>query len=335
MKSRGQLVSERMEILEAIVSSSRPASVLVIGDLMLDRFIWGEVTRISPEAPVPVVAIERETAHLGGAANVASNLRALACEVTLSGIVGNDTAGGEILEAAHQQGIRTSGVAVSLRPTTTKTRIIARGQQVVRVDREEVGPLQEEDAARIFAFVDEAVSQVDAVVISDYAKGVISRAIIERLLALSVPRGLFVLVDPKPVNMASYFGVTALTPNLREAEAMAGFSISSDRELTRAAESIQDKLGVQAVLVTLGPEGMALYERGGGQYRIPTMAREVFDVTGAGDTVIAALTAGLVRGLSFRDAAYFANIAAGIVVGKAGTATVSIEEIKALAQAAP
>lgn len=317
------------ERIRAALASYRTSSVLVLGDLMLDRFVWGEVTRISPEAPVPVVEIERETAHLGGAANVAANLRALGCEVMLSGIVGEDPAGEELIKYAQEQGIRTTGVAVSCRPTTTKTRIIARGQQVVRVDREEAHPLKEPDMERILACLEEAVSRADAVVVSDYAKGVVSRPVIERLVSLSRPREIPVLVDPKPVNRSCYHGVTALTPNLREAEAMAGFPIPGEQELARAAESIRAGLGAQAVLVTLGPQGMALFETGAGKYRIPTMAREVFDVTGAGDTVIAALTAGLVRGLSLREAACFANIAAGIVVGKVGTATVTVKEIEA------
>jgi len=302
-------------------------SVLVVGDLMLDRFIWGEVSRISPEAPVPVVEVQKETMLLGGAANVANNIRAMGGGCILGGVVGDDDAGISLVEFASGMGIETRAVVQNSGPTTVKTRIVARGQQVVRVDREErrraAGPVL--DALKsAFAHV---VPGSGCVVVSDYAKGVITHDVMNTLTDLAAASGIPVLVDPKPANMDLYRGATMLTPNSLEAGAMSGIEISDDETLSLAASRIMANMAAEAVLITRGSHGMGLLQKGKSLYTIPTMAREVFDVTGAGDTVIATFAMGIANGLDMTEAAWLANVAAGIVVGKVGTATVSGDEL--------
>ncbi len=302
-------------------------AVLVVGDLMLDRFVWGEVSRISPEAPVPVVEVQKETMLLGGAANVANNIKAMGGGCILGGVAGDDDAGRALMELAGSKGIETGAVVQDSGPTTVKTRIVARGQQVVRVDREERrapgGPVL--DALKT-AF-SKVVPAAGCVVVSDYAKGVITHDIMNSLRDLAADSGVPLLVDPKPSNMDLYRGATMLTPNSLEAGAMSGIEISDSETLALAASRIMSNLNAQAVLVTRGPHGMGLVEKGRPVFTIPTMAREVFDVTGAGDTVIATFAMGIANGLKMPEAAWLANVAAGIVVGKVGTATVSGDEL--------
>ena len=303
--------------------------ILVIGDLIIDHFIWGSVSRISPEAPVPVVNVTRENLLLGGAANVLNNIYALGGKGEMCGVTGQDSMGDHLLELLDSLGSPTAGIIKSAdRPTTKKTRVIAQHQQVVRFDREKSGPLPGEVRERIFDYLDKHLASFQAVVISDYSKGMISAELMALLKSrLGAGKNIPVVVDPKPHFLERFTGVTILTPNLSEAEKMAGFPITSEGELREAARLIMEKLDCAALLITRGEAGMALFEEGREPLLIPTMAREVYDVTGAGDTVIATLALGLAAGLSFSEAAILANRAAGIVVGKLGTATVTPEEL--------
>ena len=302
-------------------------SVLVVGDLMLDRFVWGEVSRISPEAPVPVVEVQKETMLLGGAANVANNIRAMGGGCILGGVAGDDDAGDSLVSLARETGISTDAVVRDSGPTTVKTRIVARGQQVVRVDREERRGPEGAILESVKAAFARAVPSAGCVVVSDYAKGVITHDIMTSLTSLASIHGVPLLIDPKPSNMDLYRGVTMLTPNSLEAGAMSGIEISDDDTLELAASRIMSNLAADAVLITRGSAGMGLLQKGKPLFTIPTMAREVFDVTGAGDTVIATFAMGIANGLDMPEAAWLANMAAGIVVGKVGTATVSGSEL--------
>lgn len=304
-------------------------SILVVGDLMLDRFVWGEVSRISPEAPVPVVQVNKETMLLGGAANVANNIRAMGAGCFLGGVIGNDEAGAALMKLAGAGGMNTKAVATDTRPTTVKTRILARGQQVVRVDREEKCRADKAVTTAIRKAFARSLPQSGCVVVSDYAKGVITTDLMNFLVDMTVEARIPLLVDPKPANMDMYRGVTLLTPNRLEAEAMSGVEISDDNTLSLAAGRIMTNLDARALLVTRGACGMGLIERDQDLFTIPTMAREVFDVTGAGDTVIATFAMGIANGLRMAEAAWLANVAAGLVVGKVGTATINADELVA------
>jgi D-beta-D-heptose 7-phosphate kinase/D-beta-D-heptose 1-phosphate adenosyltransferase len=304
------------------------ARILVIGDLIIDHFIWGSVNRISPEAPVPVVNVTRENLLLGGAANVLNNIYALGGKGEMCGVIGQDTMGDHLLELLKNLDSPTEGIVKSAdRPTTKKTRVIAQHQQVVRFDREKSGPLPPEVLAEIFDYLNIHLASFQAVIVSDYHKGMISAELMALLMKKIQARNIPVIVDPKPHLLERFTGATILTPNIGEAEKMAGISITNDEELREAARLIKEKLGCAALLITRGEAGMALFEGEKEPLLIPTMAREVYDVTGAGDTVIATLALGLAAGLDFSEAAILANRAAGIVVGKLGTATVTPEEL--------
>jgi D-beta-D-heptose 7-phosphate kinase/D-beta-D-heptose 1-phosphate adenosyltransferase len=304
------------------------ARILVIGDLIIDHFIWGSVNRISPEAPVPVVNVTRENLLLGGAANVLNNIYALGGKGEMCGVIGRDIMGDHLLELLQALNSPTGGIIKSDdRPTTKKTRVIAQHQQVVRFDREKSGPLPSEVLEKIFAYLNQRLTSFQAVIISDYHKGMISAELMALLMKNLRAHKIPVIVDPKPHLLERFTGVTILTPNVAEAEKMAGISITNEDELCEAARLIKEKLGCAALLITRGEAGMALFEEAREPLLIPTMAREVYDVTGAGDTVIATLALGLASGLNFSEAAILANRAAGIVVGKLGTATVTPEEL--------
>ncbi len=318
----------REKLLDA-VDSFGGCSILVIGDIMLDQFVWGEVRRISPEAPVPVVEVEKESLLLGGSANVANNLRSLDARPILAGTVGTDAYGARVLNLCNKNSIDTSGVVQDeKRPTTLKTRIIARGQQVVRVDREDGTPLEKGTVERLLAQLDKDLLRSQAVIVSDYNKGVVSSKLLEKVIKRSKVSNTQVLIDPKPVNALCYKGADVITPNKKEAEELSSLCASKEEEIEKVAQAISKNLQIRTVLITRGPEGMALWQKEKGMFTIPTMAREVFDVTGAGDTVISLMALGLVVGLTPCEAALLANVAAGIVVGKIGTATVSRHELK-------
>jgi rfaE bifunctional protein kinase chain/domain len=304
--------------------------ILVLGDVMLDRFVWGSVSRISPEAPVPVVEIRTETTCLGGAANVASNIRSLGGSPILIGVVGRD-ADGEILTAKLRSLDAPTGglIAARDRATSVKTRIIAHHQQVCRTDREDKSPISAGIQAKVAATFLKYLPVADAVVISDYAKGLISCTLLRQILPRAQSAGKIVCVDPKLKNLKAYQPATVITPNTLETERASGMTIANTKDLLRAGRRILRQTGIAHLLITRGEEGMTLFEEHGRISHIPTQAREVFDVTGAGDTVISTLALGLVTGLSILQAAVLSNVAAGIAVGKLGTASVTPDELLA------
>lgn len=310
------------------------ANILVIGDVILDQFIWGTVTRISPEAPVPVVNVTKEELLLGGSANVVRNIVSLGGRCALCGIIGDDAMGNELLRLMRDAGAPTDGLIKGFRPTTIKTRVVAQRQQVVRYDREKAGPPSAATLQRLLAYLENNLAQFDAVLVSDYAKGVVCGPLMERLNELlaglrRTGRSLPLIVDPKPVNAQLFSGATVITPNNFEAAKISGIEITDEDSLLAAARAIKKALACTAVLTTRGEAGMALLEGENDMVLIPTMAKEVYDVTGAGDTVAAALSLGLAAGCSMTEAAIIANHAAGIVVGKVGTASASRDEVQA------
>ncbi len=301
--------------------------VLVLGDVMLDEFVWGDVTRISPEAPVPVVDVRRESVHLGGAANVLANLIALGSRGSVVGVVGKDGPGERLQTELRALGSQDGCLIVDdTRRSTTKTRIIAHSQLVVRADRESRVPVTSKIEDQIIACLKEALNQADAFVVSDYDKGVVTPRILREILPVAYEQ-VPVLIDPKMRNFNAYRPATLVTPNHLEALRMSDSEDHSDEGSHTAAKMIREKLGCDAVLITRGDRGMMLLEGAGGPVYVETAAREVYDVTGAGDTVIAALACALACGATMVEAASFANRAAGIVVGKVGTATVSADEL--------
>ncbi len=317
--------------VEKLTNEIRDRKIVVLGDVMLDEFVWGDVTRISPEAPVPVVDIRRESVHLGGAANVLTNLTALGARACVIGVVGNDVAGERLRASLRAAGGLQSEdhlVVDESRPSTVKTRIIAHSQLVVRADRELRTPVNGHTQERLIATLKDAISDADAFVVSDYDKGAVTPGILAEILPLAYER-MPVLIDPKIRNLASYRPATLVTPNHHEALRMTNTEEDSDGGLHRAAKLLREKLNCDAVLITRGDRGMMLLEGDGQPVYVETAAREVYDVTGAGDTVIATLAAALASGSSMLEAANLANHAAGIVVGKVGTATASSEELLA------
>ena len=304
--------------------------LLVVGDIMLDEYVWGNVRRISPEAPVPVVAVTRDTRGLGGAANVALNIASLGAGVQVAGLVGADPAGREIARMLRKHGIGPAGIVVDAdRPTTVKTRVIAHQQQIVRVDREKKEPPAEKARETLRSRVLAAVGQVDGVVLSDYRKGALFRELVRDVTAAAKKRGIFVAVDPKQTDFSFYRGCTLITPNKAEAEAaLGGQELPGDLDIWEGGKVLLRKTGADAILLTRGEEGMSLVERGRRPFfHIPAQGRQVFDVTGAGDTVIGTLATGLGVGAPLRDAALLANVAAGVVVGEVGTAPITAEKL--------
>ena len=315
--------------LSNLLRQMAKTKVLIVGDLILDEFIWGSVERISPEAPVPVVWVERESAMPGGAANVACNVRALGGRANLLGVVGRDGGGRRLKQELEGRGIPTEWITTDpRRPTTRKTRVIAHHQQVVRIDRERTDRVSGAILKALLESARQAIPKMHGVIVEDYGKGLIHPQLLRPVVALAKKHKKVITVDPKEEHIHFYRGVTALTPNKKEASLAAGTPITDDASLRRAARKILAKLRPEVLLVTLGEEGMLLLPRGGKkELRIPTVAREVFDVSGAGDTVIAAFTLARSAGASFAEAAVMANAAAGVVVAKIGVATCSPEEL--------
>jgi rfaE bifunctional protein kinase chain/domain len=303
--------------------------ILVIGDLMLDRFVWGSVRRISPEAPVPVVQVDRESFVLGGAGNVARNLQALGGRPDLVGVIGRDRGGEDLRQLLDEQRLNGTGILeVELRPTTVKMRVIAQHQQVVRVDRESAEPLEEEVVHELGRRAAELLPGAHAVVVSDYEKGVISADLLRRILPIAHAAKIPICVDPKPANYHHYHPATVVTPNVEEACTMAGIRGRQTSDILQAGRQIQEQIECEAVLLTRGDQGMTLFQRSEGPVNIPASAREVFDVTGAGDTVVAVVSLALAAGAPLLEAAALANIAGGCAVGKLGTAPVFPEELE-------
>ncbi|MCF8130272.1 MAG: D-glycero-beta-D-manno-heptose-7-phosphate kinase [Deltaproteobacteria bacterium] len=309
------------------------ARIAVLGDIIMDEFIWGDVSRISPEAPVPVLDVERETRLLGGAANVVRNMGALGAEAILCGVVGDDAMGREILSVLTDMGLRSDGIIIEMdRPTSIKTRVVAQNQQIVRYDRETRVHIRTESVHKMLDFAAAAFSEIDAVVISDYGKGVIAGPLMKGLRSLlktsAINPKMVLTVDPKTGNFEHYKGVDVITPNHHEAGQFCGFKIVDPKTLEKAGLKMLNTLKCRSVLITQGKDGMTLFEREGEITHIPTVAKKVFDVTGAGDTVISALSLGLAVGMDLKMAAYVANIAAGIVVGEVGTSAATAEAVK-------
>ncbi|MBN2071386.1 MAG: D-glycero-beta-D-manno-heptose-7-phosphate kinase [Candidatus Krumholzibacteriota bacterium] len=311
-----------------ICSSIEKSSVAVIGDIMLDRYFWGMVDRISPEAPVPVVNVEKTDVRPGGAANVAWNLVSLGCTPRLVAILGRDPQAGEIRRLLATQGISTEFVVSDPgRVTTEKIRIVAHHQQVVRADFESGEPLSARVVGKIRSAVRKAVSSSGAVIVSDYGKGVVSMDVMDTVRGICEEEDIPLLIDPKEGHFELYRKAWGLTPNLMEAGGFYNIRIQTDEELDMVGRSLLEDLGATVVLITRGEQGMTLYERGKDPRHFPTMASEVYDVTGAGDTVISVLAAGLAAKAHVYDAIEMANAAAGIVVRELGTATVSRKEL--------
>ncbi len=313
--------------LKRVLNNFKKKRILVVGDIILDHYIWGLVERISPEAPVPVVDVKEENYNLGGAANVAANIVSLGGRATVLGIRGNDIHGEVLEDLMRERGIDTSGIFTGSRPTTVKTRVIAHNQQVVRFDREERRSVDGSRFKKISDFLLSSRDNWDAIIVSDYKKGMVTRRIMRLLVSEFKSQGAYLAVDPKVGNFPMYRDVSIITPNLKEASQGSGIEIKDEQSLIKAGTLLLRRLRCDSILITRGEQGMSLFD-GEGVTHIPTAARSVYDVTGAGDTVIAAFTLAHVAGAGLRDAAMVANHAAGIVVGKIGTACATKEELK-------
>ncbi|HRY38348.1 MAG TPA: D-glycero-beta-D-manno-heptose-7-phosphate kinase [Smithellaceae bacterium] len=319
----------KKKALEIIANFPR-SGVLVVGDVMVDHFIWGKVSRISPEAPVPVVDVQKDSVMLGGCANVLNTIYAMGGQVFVTGVIGADEIGQGLLKQLRDREIDTAGIIVEkARPTTLKTRIVAHGQQVVRFDHESRDLISEKSRAKILAYVKSLRVKIGAIVISDYSKGVVSRELIDGIRNIAKDSKIFLCVDPKQSDFSIYAGVHVITPNHHEAQRAAGLEIANGDDLLRLGETLLNKFDFQALLVTRGEEGMSLFERGRqiDHTHFSAQAKEVYDVTGAGDTVIGVLALALASQANLKEATSLANHAAGIVVGKVGTSTVSREEL--------
>lgn len=323
--------------VKALLRAAAKSRVLVVGDVMLDQFLWGHVKRISPEAPVPVVEFERESFMPGGAANVARNLTALGAGVELFGLVGKDDGAKRLRALLKEESVESGGLKpVTDRMTTRKTRVVAHQQQVVRIDRETKQAGDGRTTKRLLTAIEKAIEGTDAIIIGDYNKGVVTQELLAGLRALCRPRGIWLSLDPKPSHQLDISGLSLITPNRGELFELAGLTDETrhsnplrDKNLIAAVKAVQATYQPALLLVTLSEQGMLLARRGTRPVVIPTMAQEVFDVSGAGDTVIASFTAAVAAGASPLEATLFANHAAGVVVGKIGTATVTPKELAA------
>jgi D-beta-D-heptose 7-phosphate kinase/D-beta-D-heptose 1-phosphate adenosyltransferase len=318
-----------------ILAAARKTRVLVFGDVMLDQFIWGSVVRISPEAPVPVVEFERESFMPGGAANVARNLTALGTSTEIFGVIGNDDSGRWLKKLLAGQKISCNGLVThAARHTSVKTRIVAHKQQLVRIDRETRDGLDAKSTGRLLAQLKSKLSRANAVIVGDYGKGVVTQPLLNEIKSLCRARGVWLSFDPKPVHHLNLSGLSLITPNRKETFELANLHDETrndnplaDKNLMLAAGRLLNELRPAVLLITLGEQGMLLCRRGQKPFHIPTVAQEVFDVSGAGDTVIATFTLAIAAGASPIEAAILSNHAAGIVVGKIGTATTTPEEL--------
>lgn len=305
------------------------ARVLVIGDIILDEYIWGDVSRISPEAPVPVVEIANDEKRPGGAANVVHNIVSLKGQSDICGVVGNDIYGRDIKELIKDLGLQTDGIITDpARCTSIKTRILGHNQQMMRIDRETKYPVNDDIIQKVLGFLEDRINHIDALIISDYGKGMVTPSLMEGVRGLKAHRDIIIGIDPRPDNFKHYHGMDVITPNHHEAEAFCGFRINDEESLNRAGEKILKELDCRTVLITRGKDGMTLFQNDKSPVPIPTVARNVFDVSGAGDTVIATFCLGLASGMDTVSAAMISNLAAGIVVGKVGTSVVKVDELK-------
>ncbi len=314
--------------LKSIFDNFNGKKVAVLGDLMLDKYVWGSVSRISPEAPVPVLQVDSESARLGGAANVANNIKSLGAEPVLFGIVGDDEAGEKIRQILDEMGLSKEGVITDRdRPTTVKTRVIAHNQHVVRMDYEVNKGIDGEVRRKVMEIMNSMSNEIDAVLLEDYNKGMLTKELLSEVIGLARKSGKVVSVDPKQANFFEYKQVTLFKPNRKEAEGALGLSAGSDEDAVKAARELQSRLKCENVLLTRGEKGMTLVENDGAFTHFPTKARKVADVSGAGDTVISTLTVALVSGASVKEAAAIANHAGGIVCGEVGIAPVDKDRL--------
>jgi D-beta-D-heptose 7-phosphate kinase/D-beta-D-heptose 1-phosphate adenosyltransferase len=313
---------------KAFLESDYRPRIMVIGDLILDEYIWGSVSRISPEAPVPILETKSENLTLGGAANVANNLVALGCEVHLVGAIGNDEKGDKLLSLIEEKKISSKGIfRFVYRPTTSKIRVIGHNQQILRIDKEDNRPITEETEKKIIKFINKTLPDMDIVICSDYRKGILTEKVFSATTHRASNSKKRVLVDPKSSNFELYRGATIITPNQSEVEEAVPIKIQDKIDLDRAAEYLLNLTHAEVILITRGKNGMTLYPNKEKPIDIPTQAKEVFDVTGAGDTVVSVLAMALAIGFNYQDSAWLSNMAASIVVGKIGTAVVTLPEI--------
>ncbi|MBN1897554.1 MAG: D-glycero-beta-D-manno-heptose-7-phosphate kinase [Spirochaetes bacterium] len=316
------------ELVRKSVEGFRNRKILVIGDVMIDEYIWGTVSRISPEAPVPVVVVEKDSKIPGGATNVVNNLADLGTSVFVCGVIGQDNSGKFIKNYLKKKKVNVEGLIEEAgRPTSRKTRIVAHQQQVVRVDREKARPIKPETIKKIISFVKEKIRQMDAVILSDYGKGVVVPPVIENVIKTARQYSKIITVDPKIEHFFLYKGVNLITPNHNEVSQALGKKILSQDDIYVAGKAIMKKLQLKSLLITQSKDGMTVFQKGKAPRHIPTHALEVYDVTGAGDTVISTATAALASGLDIEESAVLSNFAAGIVVGEVGTTTISAKKL--------
>jgi D-glycero-beta-D-manno-heptose-7-phosphate kinase len=323
------LISIDEKRFDEIITKSRSKKVLVIGDLMVDQYLMGDVTRISPEAPVPVIEVKGESLKFGGAANVALNILSLGCIPILVGIIGKDRMGDEFLKLMSECGIDTRGILVSShRPTTVKTRIIGQSQHIARVDRENKEYLNKDEEIQLNEIIESIISQSDSIILEDYNKGVLTKNIIEQTINLANTNDILITVDPKFINFMLYKKVTMFKPNIKETEEALATKIQNDADLEKAGKILLEKLNNENILITKGSKGMSLFSKDGSIRHIPTGARKVADVSGAGDTVISTLTAALMGGASKEEAVTLSNFAAGIVCEEVGIIPVDLSKLR-------
>jgi len=311
-----------------VLEQFKNKKILVIGDIMLDKYIWGNVSRLSPEAPVQVVKVDKESYAPGGAANVANNVAALNGTTYMIGLTGYDQANDTLLAELSKRKINTDGILVeNNKPTTQKVRVIGKGQQLVRFDYENSGYIDEGKEKKIYDFVLKRIQNIDAIIISDYAKGVITQNLSENLIKLANEKKKIIIVDPKPIHKEFYKNATLITPNNKEICEMLNLDEENDKDIIHGGKKLSDYLKT-SLIITKGEKGMIIFEKENEITNIPTKAKEVFDIAGAGDTVVATLALALASNATLKEAAILANYAAGITVGKIGTTTVSVEEIR-------
>jgi D-beta-D-heptose 7-phosphate kinase/D-beta-D-heptose 1-phosphate adenosyltransferase len=316
------MTSDDLNAIKDIISEFSKKRVLVLGDIMLDKYIWGDVSRISPEAPIPIVQVQKDTSSLGGAGNVCENLKSLGASPLLVGVVGDDFEGEWIKKyAPDSRGVFTD----SSRPSTSKIRIIAHQQQIVRVDHESLDPVPESIEKKIVHFIQN--EEYDGMILSDYNKGLLSKTLVEEAILASKKKDIPLFVDPKVINFSLFSPVTLITPNHHEAERIVYHPCESDSDVVKAGDKILSLISAKYLILKRGEKGMTVFEKGKMGEHIPTHAQQVYDITGAGDTVIAAASLALLSGGNIYQAAFLANAAAGIVVGKMGTASLSSEEL--------
>jgi len=323
-----RLVTISEKRLDELLAGMKGKRIAVVGDLMLDRYIWGSVSRISPEAPVPVVDMEQEQARLGGAANVAKNIKSLGGEPLLIGVIGNDNSGKLLLDILRESNFTPDGIVTdNARPTTVKTRVIAHSQHVVRIDREQKADISDIIQKKLLDAVRKNIRSIDAIIIEDYNKGVVVKSLIQQLIALSNKSNKIITVDPKFNNFFEYKNVTVFKPNCKETEEVMGTRLRTEKDIINAGIILLEKLQAKNVLLTQGEHGMSLFESNGSISHVPTKALNVADVSGAGDTVISTLTMALASGATIKEASALANFAGGIVCGYVGIIPIDPEEL--------